>query len=126
MTKYLCPVCGFAGLTDPPENFSICPSCGTEFGYHDVGVSWAELRALWLTEGAQWFSQVRLLPASWGPYDQLIRAGLISPYTALSADSQTIGESVFRVEPKPTVRTVKRTPIKWEGVSLCFADLQPV
>lgn len=77
MAKHTCPVCGYPGLSEAPENFSICPSCGTEFGYHDSGVSYQELRDLWLREGAHWFSQVRMPPPKWNAYEQLISADLI-------------------------------------------------
>jgi hypothetical protein len=50
---YLCPVCGYDRLEDPPGTFTICPSCGTEFGYDDAFASHAELRAKWLQNGAQ-------------------------------------------------------------------------
>jgi hypothetical protein len=48
-----CPVCGYAKLAEPPydktgcASFEICPSCGTEFGYHDASKSHAEPRRLW-------------------------------------------------------------------------------
>src|SRR6266496_2663826 len=28
---YLCPVCGYDQLDEPPQHYSTCPSCGTEF-----------------------------------------------------------------------------------------------
>jgi rubredoxin len=39
--RYLCPVCGYPELSEPPWNNEspsdeICPSCGTQFGYDDV------------------------------------------------------------------------------------------
>lgn len=124
MTAYLCPVCGFKELTEPPEDFSVCPSCGTEFDYHDVGVSHEELRSLWIEEGARWFSPVRLAPQGWDPYVQLLRVGFISPYATLSVDSQTC--DVVRVEPSPLVRRVRSTPMQLDDVSEYFAELQPV
>ena len=42
---YTCPVCAYAALIYPPEDFTICPSCGTDFGYHDSNKTNAELRA---------------------------------------------------------------------------------
>ena len=38
---HTCPVCGYAGLDDPPwqggaPSDEICPSCGTHFGYDDA------------------------------------------------------------------------------------------
>jgi hypothetical protein len=68
---YICPVCGYDRLADPPSNFSICPSCGTEFGYDDAFATHAELRAAWLRNGAKWWSPVDPQPQNWDPYRQL-------------------------------------------------------
>lgn len=53
-----CPVCSYPdeSMTSPPEPYSICPGCGTEFGLDDEVTSHAELRAEWLRKGAKWFS----------------------------------------------------------------------
>jgi len=56
MTKNVCPVCGYF-LEHPPADFTICPSCRTEFGYDDAGRTHAELRDSWLRGGAQWWSE---------------------------------------------------------------------
>src|ERR1039458_3872664 len=64
---YLCSVCGYDRLEDPPKNFTICPSWGTEFGYDDAFASSAELRAKWLRNGAQWWSTVDPKPEHWDP-----------------------------------------------------------
>jgi len=66
----MCPVCGY-GMEDPPEDYNICPSCGTEFGLHDVNSSIAALRAAWLRSGARWWSPVDPQPLGWDPYLQL-------------------------------------------------------
>lgn len=67
---YICPVCGY-DMEDAPEDYNICPSCGTEFGVNDVNSSVAELRAAWLSAGAPWWSTTDQPPASWNPYLQL-------------------------------------------------------
>jgi hypothetical protein len=72
---YECPVCGFPGLEEPPEDFVICPSCGTEFGYHDHTRTHAQLRHQWVRAGAQWHSQVDERPTGWNPWIQLIDSG---------------------------------------------------
>jgi len=69
-----CPVCGYE-LDTPPINHSICPCCGTEFGYQDRGRSYEELRSSWVERGAQWWSPVDPLPANWNSSTQLLRAG---------------------------------------------------
>ena len=74
--KHTCPVCGYQ-MSRPPVDFSICPSCGTEFGYQDVGASFAELRKEWIGSGANWHSEVETQPKDWNPYLQLISAGLV-------------------------------------------------
>src|SRR5258708_32405118 len=74
--NYFCPVCGFDGLSEPPVNHAICPSCGTEFDYDDISVSHAQLRDFWLGQGAPWFSTAAAPPDNWNPIRQLIRSGL--------------------------------------------------
>ena len=76
--KYTCPVCGFL-MDEPPADFNICPSCGTEFSYHDVGRSHEELRRIWLESGPAWWSKVDPPPPSWNPYRQLFEADLSKP-----------------------------------------------
>ena len=73
--KYRCPVCGYRDLPEPPENFSICPSCGTEFGFDDAGVSHAELRYRWMAHFVPWFSRYRPRDPSWDGWQQLAEAG---------------------------------------------------
>lgn len=70
--QYLCPVCGY-GMREPPENYNICPCCGTEFGVHDVNASIQDLRTAWLQGGRNWWSHSDPKPADWNPYQQLAR-----------------------------------------------------
>lgn len=70
---YICPVCAYTDLPEPPQNFSICPSCGTEFGFDDAKVSHAQLRRRWVIADAPWYSTVRHHPADWNPWMQLIQ-----------------------------------------------------
>ena len=49
LSMYICPVCGYDRLEEPPKNFSICPSCGTEFEFDDTFQTHAQLRAAWLS-----------------------------------------------------------------------------
>jgi len=74
-----CLVCGYDRLWGPPEDFLICPSCGTEFGYDDASISHEDLRAQWLQHGAPWSSPVIPAPAGWDPRAQLIKAELLEP-----------------------------------------------
>jgi hypothetical protein len=81
LDTYTCPVCGFGELELPPEDHTICPSCGTQFGYDDVGHTHRELRNLWLRHGGRWFNTECpqfLKQRGWNAWDQLDAALL--PY----------------------------------------------
>jgi hypothetical protein len=71
-----CPVCGYDALTAPAADYNICPCCGTEFGYHDLGHTWAELRENWLWKGMPWFSHHTPPPNGWNPQEQLKKFAL--------------------------------------------------
>ena len=73
---YSCPVCGYP-MHDPPKDNNICPSCGTEFGYHDSGRTFAELRQEWIRCGAPWSDAAVRPPANWNPYIQMQNAGFV-------------------------------------------------
>jgi hypothetical protein len=75
---YTCPVCGYAALKYPPDDFTICPSCGTEFGYQDSNKTNADLRAEWVKRGLPWSSRVIERPAGWNGLSQLQSAGFQS------------------------------------------------
>jgi hypothetical protein len=76
--SYMCPVCGFVGLTEPPYDesgagsYEICPSCGFEFGFDDQseGRTFEEYRAEWIAGGAKWFDSERR-PPDWDLEEQL-------------------------------------------------------
>jgi hypothetical protein len=78
---YLCPVCAFAGLTEPhvdvtgSPTYSICPCCGTQFGADDLEKPHEELRQEWVAAGAEWWSQNELAPPGWDAKAQLAAAG---------------------------------------------------
>lgn len=80
--KYTCPVCGY-GMQDPPRDYNICPSCGTEFGHHDVNSSINNLRAEWLRSGAKWWSPIDDPPSGWDPYAQISNALTVSSLEAI-------------------------------------------
>lgn len=80
--KHQCPVCGYPGLSEPPEtegspSFEICPSCGFEFGVSDgdEGFSYRQWRERWIRGGCSWWSESQKPPDDWQPVLQL--AGLI-------------------------------------------------
>lgn len=70
---YGCPVCLFAQLPYPPQDYHICPCCGTEYGNDDFEFTHEELRGKWIANGAHWFYENP--PDGWNPWSQLIRGG---------------------------------------------------
>jgi hypothetical protein len=68
--KYRCPTCMYARLPYPPNDYHICPCCGTEFGNDDAVYSYEQLREMWIAGGANWF--FGRPPAYWNPWMQLI------------------------------------------------------
>ncbi len=103
--KYPCPVCGYY-MEDPPRDYNICPSCGTEFGYHDAGRTHEELRNIWIKSGAEWWSPVDRKPERWNAYIQLLRAGLNVEVTAsLSEDHSSSRKFPFTHEDLQTKKS---------------------
>jgi len=90
VSENLCPVCG-CKMQDPPRDYNICPSCGTEFGLHDVNASTSDLRSAWLRTGPKWWSTVTPEPENWNPVEQL----------ANLPDAQTSGAESLPLEPSP-------------------------
>ena len=91
--KYTCPVCGYDKMTEPPEGYYICPSCGTEFGNDDTLFTHEELRDLWVEHGAVWFSRATRPDYNWNPYQQLLNAGYIKSI----AQDETTQNNVVQV-----------------------------
>jgi hypothetical protein len=90
---HICPVCGYNGLIDPPANFTICPSCGTEFEYDDAFSTHAQLRASWLRGGAKWWSPVDPEPPDWDPYQQVSSLIDVSPLEPTFVTSSSPGQA---------------------------------
>jgi hypothetical protein len=94
---FLCPVCCFDKMPDPPQDYNICPCCGTEFGYDDEFKSFAQLRQEWITGGMRWFFHNP--PPFWSGSLQLARitTSCIAPvhYLAGSGISANIGLDLF-------------------------------
>ena len=70
VTENQCPVCGY-GMEEEPTSYTICPSCGTEFGLHDGNASILALRRNWLQSGPKWWSSTDPQPENWNPVEQL-------------------------------------------------------
>jgi hypothetical protein len=79
---FLCPVCGFPELTEPPYNaqgngsHEICPCCGFEYGFddHSEGMTHQQYLKKWLSEGAEWFDP-EAEPEGWDLEKQLQNLG---------------------------------------------------
>lgn len=80
--RYVCPVCGYPGLTEPPRSddgggsYEICWSCGFEFGVtdDDLGYTFEAWRQRWIDRGMPWDSSaLRPSPPGWNPQAQLRR-----------------------------------------------------
>lgn len=91
--RLTCPVCGYDNINEPTLKWSICPSCGTQFGLSDNGRTNAQLRRDWIHGGAAWQDDYIQAPRNWSPVNQLRNIS----YECTRADLQTIrlSESVF-------------------------------
>jgi|HubBroStandDraft_6_1064221.scaffolds.fasta_scaffold968466_2 hypothetical protein len=94
--NYLCPICGFSGLTEPPTSFNICPCCGTEFDYDDCTTDHRQLRERWIQKGAPWFATNEEWPApkDWNPFVQLANAGMVTRVGGSDTSSVTFRHEV--------------------------------
>lgn len=76
--KYVCPVCGYSELDEPPydeqnnPSYEVCSCCRFEFGFDDAekGASFENYRKKWISEGARWFLESKK-PADWDLKEQL-------------------------------------------------------
>ena len=81
MSSYVCPICGFPELPEPPRgpnggaSFDNCPVCAFEFGYHDddQGHTYESWRAGWVADGMPWRIPEWPQPPNWDPRAQLAR-----------------------------------------------------
>jgi hypothetical protein len=76
---FMCPVCFFENMPDPPAHYNICPCCGTEFENDDEFRTHAQLRDYWISKGAKWFFNDP--PPMWNAWEQLTRASVPLPFT---------------------------------------------
>ncbi|RCW40866.1 hypothetical protein [Paenibacillus prosopidis] len=78
MDTYICHVCGFSELEEPPwglngesSSFNICDCCGFTFGYEDCQLNaYEKNKHNWITSGAKWFDE-ELQPEGWSLDNQL-------------------------------------------------------
>lgn len=86
-----CPVCLYPDMPYPPNEYNICPCCGTEFGSDDAFLTHAQLRDRWVLNGAPWF--FREPPANWSPWIQLLIGGHPESVPALTMHFAIQGNS---------------------------------
>lgn len=82
MRKYVCLVCGYPGLEEPPRlengmpSFDICECCGVQFGYEDCTEERIlEYRKKWIKSEGEWFSK-ESKPDNWSMKQQLKNIGI--------------------------------------------------
>ena len=93
MQDNFCPVCGyklsFLPWSGKSSSDDICPSCGTQFGYHDairfkgsdeqIKARYDELRRMWISGGMKWHfpnNKIDHEPKDWNPKRQLLNIGI--------------------------------------------------
>ena len=75
--KYICPVCGYPELSEPPRDengapsFDMCNCCGVEYGYEDcTPESILKYREEWIKNGCIWLFE-NDKPIDWSLEGQL-------------------------------------------------------
>jgi hypothetical protein len=96
-TNNLCLVCGYE-MDDPPRDYNICPSCGTEYGVNTVNATYEQLRHAWIATGPAWWSKSDPKPENWSPSRQLANLGatITTPMITTTATSTVAG---FKIHP---------------------------
>jgi len=89
----MCPVCGYDKLLEPPQDYYICPSCGTEFGNDDTLFTYDQLKLNWINEGMNWFSHYTRPPLYWNPEIQLENLRHLE-----NAPKQTTAETIQEID----------------------------
>ncbi len=75
--KFMCPVCGYKNLDEPPRSpegypsYEVCECCGFEFGVQDDdrGYTYRSFRLEWLRRGSPWHHGEK--PVNWDLAAQL-------------------------------------------------------
>jgi hypothetical protein len=115
---FICPVCAYPDLQEPPENFSICPSCGTEFGLDDANTTHDELRKQWILSGMHWFNERVPIPIDWNPDRQLFEGGyhisVSNSIATISAGTRITPEVATRPEePSIAIHVSEEAPLRF-------------
>ncbi len=109
MKQYTCPVCGYGELAEPPYDYTICPSCGTEFGYTDSTRTHQELRQQWIASGRHWHSRVTPRPINWDADKQLER--VLNPVVTKASNTTIRLVALTPTETKSGARTTSASAI---------------
>jgi hypothetical protein len=112
VAERLCTVCGYK-MEEGPRDYNICPSCGTEFGIHDVNSSIENLQDLWLKSGPRWHSSVVAQSVKWDPFEQFIHLYLTPNVPIFRAGSTYPGPAKFAMVKHRRKRV--RTRSVWSG-----------
>ncbi len=107
--RYECPVCGYDQLPSPPADYTICPSCGTEFGVSDVEYTLDELQSEWVRSGYRWHSRVVQRPTHWNPSEQLLRVVPFETVKHTQNIRHDVPDNLFAVIRVLSVSNNKRT-----------------
>jgi hypothetical protein len=84
-------------MSSPPRDYSICPCCGTEFGYHDAIRSHEELRNEWIRSGARWHSSIVAAPLGWNWIEQLADAAFLGKTVLVTGTPPTIPSPIQHI-----------------------------
>ena len=109
VSENTCPVCGYE-MREPPRDYNICSSCGTEFGISDVNSSVADLRDAWLESGPAWWSKTEAQPVGWDPVEQMARAGIALKKPVASAETF--------VSTASSTASIPATAASWVGAAV--------
>lgn len=111
--NYTCPVCAFRDLPLPPTSFTICPCCGTEFGYDDFATGHDSLRQRWISHGARWFASDEWpRPLGWNAFVQLARGGLVACLTGADTESTMVTVSPLGPQVRARIQMIVRSSDK--------------
>lgn len=115
---FRCPVCGYNQLQYPPKDFTICPSCYTEFGYEDATGNYQELTQAWIQNGMQWAAvNVMPPPPDWNPYEQLFN----QPNAVENNASEARATEVIVIKLGENISMIEgyKSQVRWYGVGDC-------
>lgn len=112
--KYICPVCNYDGLTEPPYNsrgygsYEICMCCGFQFGYSDYPNGEKDIlewRKEWIKNGYPWSSKSEKPPLEWQGGNQV---NISSPVETYDNGNKLIKQKWYYEDNQP-IREIEYT-----------------